>query len=52
MLASITSAQFTAWMSFYSAEMQIRKEAADTAMLEREALQGAEEMRGKLRGNT
>jgi hypothetical protein len=48
MLASISSVQFTEWMSFYSAELDIKREAHETAVLEKEALDGAEAIRGKL----
>lgn len=46
MLASMSSAQFGRWQAFYHAEREVRREAAEQAALEREALAGVEEMRG------
>ena len=45
MLRSMSSTQFARWMAFYHAESEIRREAAETAALEREALAGVDEMR-------
>jgi hypothetical protein len=47
MLARMSSAQFGRWMAFYQAEFEIHKEENERAALEREALAGVDEMRGR-----
>jgi hypothetical protein len=49
MLEKMPATLFARWMAFYLAESQIAQERSEQAALEREALEGAEDIRGKIR---
>ena len=50
MLASISAAQFTEWLGLDLLERELNEEDRIKGALEREALSGAHEIRGRIRG--